>query len=1144
MGAQLTSRAPAPLAGPPARAYRTGRMARLTPLLRIAARRGLASWRLLATVAFGAILAAALMSSVVLYSDAVRDLGLRFTLRQQDPLNLDLKVVANSQPGETSLHAARRETTVSLLRHHAGPLIEGMGFYGRSSTFFLTPPGEPVRHDDELRPRAHFLFFSGFADRVTLVAGAEPALPPPYAGGGAPRLEAWMGAEAARALGARPGDVFELHPFWRDDAEPLTVVITGFVEPHDPEARAWFGNARRLTVANTRWPTWPLVIDERAFAETIAPYLPSIDGSFETIAFVDRERVTSRNAEGVEGSLRAFERAVGARLELSAVESSLADTITDYRGKLFFTRLPLFALMLLIAGIALYYLVLVSTMLVERRAGEIALLKSRGASSGQILAISLIEGLALAILATGLGPPLAAGAIRLLGPTPPFSALSQGELLRVSLTAEAFGMALLGAALALAALLWPAWRAARSTVVHHKQGLARPPRQPLFLRYYLDLALVGAGAFLFYQLRQRGSLVTERLFGDLSADPLLLVSPALFMLMIALLFLRLFPLALRAASWALRGLGGATAALGLWRMARSPLHHSRLILLLLLATSVGMFAAGFRATLDRSFADRAAYEAGAEGRIAGVREPARASPEGLTAAIEAIDGLDGAVAVARIDAAWVPEAGRSMPAELLGAGAGFAETAFWRDDFGGDLPELLARLRPEAAEPPPAAAPLPAGTRALGIWARISLPPDAARPGLRLRDGHGLLYEYIFPPEAVEEDADGWRLYVVDLARPVSPRERVPDLAGALELESVFLGVRRFAAAPGRATALLDDVLAWPAGAAREDAVTVEPFESLDRYESITGASGAAETAIARDRAGRDGGHAARIAFSYDGFTAGAVGLRLRRPAAPLGVLASRSFLEATGLGEGDAFPLRVNRQVIAARVAGSFALFPGFWPGGRDHLLVADLEALREAARGIPRQAGGVTANEVWLARVEGVPLDVEWLAERGVRARATWDRAAILARESSDPLVAASWEGILFLSFGAVLLLTALGFAVFSWLAAQTRSLEFAILRTMGFSGRQVAGLVAFEQLFVIVAGMAAGAALGFPLGRLMIGALALTEDGADVVPPLLSQVSWEAVLTVYGLLALVFALTAAALVRLYARLALHRALRIGEA
>ncbi|MYH68313.1 MAG: hypothetical protein F4152_07150, partial [Dehalococcoidia bacterium] len=60
-------------------------------LLRIVAQRSLANWRLLATVIFGMVLAAALMSSVILYSDAVRDLGLSFTLRQQEPLDLDLK---------------------------------------------------------------------------------------------------------------------------------------------------------------------------------------------------------------------------------------------------------------------------------------------------------------------------------------------------------------------------------------------------------------------------------------------------------------------------------------------------------------------------------------------------------------------------------------------------------------------------------------------------------------------------------------------------------------------------------------------------------------------------------------------------------------------------------------------------------------------------------------------------------------------------------------------------------------------------------------------------------------------------------------------------------------------------------------------
>ena len=1125
-------------------------MRSLAALLRIVAQRSMANWRLLLTVVLGVVLASGLMSSVVLYSDAVRDLGLDFTLRQEDPLDLDLKVVGTSQNGEPSIYADRRETTLSLLEGQAGGILEGLGFYGRSSTFYLTEPGGTVP-DDELRPRAHFVYFSDIEEHVRLLNGAErqPAAPttdPEIA----PSFEVWMSAEGAAALEVAVGDTFDLHPFWRDDVAPVTVTVAGLIEPEAPAEEYWFGGADRLVVDTTRWPTYVLVIDEAAFANTIAPYLPNIDGTFETYGFVDTGRIDSRNAEEVELRLNALSDALRRELPLTSLDTELADTIASYRDKLFFTRLPLFALMLLIVGIALYYLVLVVTMLVERQAGEIALLKSRGAGIGQIMTVYLVEGLALTVFAVVLGPLLAAGAIRLLGPTPPFEELSDGQLLDVTLTPAAFGMAFLGAVLALAALLWPAYRAAIGGIISYKLRLARPPQQPLFLRYYLDLALVGVGAFLFYQLRQRGSLVTERLFDDLSADPLLLVSPALFMLMIALVFLRLFPLILRGVAWLLRGLGGATVLLGLWRMVRSPLHYSRLILLLLLATSVGMFAAGFGATLDRSFEDRAAYEAGAGGRVTGIREPARTSAAELEAMVEAIPGLDGAAAATRLSGSYVPERGGSSSVSLLAVSESFEDAAFWRNDFAGQsLGSLLGKLEVDAEEPL-SGVEIPAGTRYLAIWAQISLPGRAAVPALRIEDDRGVLWEYLlFSDPAAEEPSDGWRLYVTDLAQPWQPRNAVPNLDQPRTLDAVFLSLRRLAAESGRVTAVFDDVLAlpddFPATGRLDGATVLEDFEALDRYESITAADAQGEASLIRAETDTERGeYAAQVTFTYESFASQPiVGVRVRRPATPLPVLASEDFLRATETHVGDTLTFTINRQRVSVLVVDDFELFPGYLPTERSPLIVTALADLQVAAAGVPRIAQGITPNEVWVRSVTGGTLTLDRLAEWGISANATFDQDVILALKSSDPLVAASWEGILFLSFAAVLLLTALGFIVFSFLAAQTRALEFAILRTMGFSGRQILGVVAFEQLFVIVAGVAAGTALGFPLGRLMIGALSLTEDGSDVVPPLLSQVSWGTVLTVYALLAAVFLATVAALARLYSRLALHRALRIGE-
>jgi putative ABC transport system permease protein len=262
-----------------------------------------------------------------------------------------------------------------------------------------------------------------------------------------------------------------------------------------------------------------------------------------------------------------------------------------------------------------------------------------------------------------------------------------------------------------------------------------------------------------------------------------------------------------------------------------------------------------------------------------------------------------------------------------------------------------------------------------------------------------------------------------------------------------------------------------------------------------------------------------------------------------LPVLAADSFLSSGETRVGDEVTLYINRQYLQAKIVGSFAFFPGHDPKRQDDLLVADLAAFQELAATVPALSDAVYVNEAWMSPAEPGVMVREVLQPLGVTADGYYDRRDIRAQQGSDPLVAASWEGILFLCFAAVLLLTGLGFAVYATLAVQARSLEFAILRTMGYSNKQVLGLVSFEQMFVIVGGVVVGTFLGFPLGRLMIGYLGVTESGDDPVPPLVSQVSWPSVLTVYGLLAVVFIGTILSLATVYSRLAVSRTLRIGE-
>jgi ABC-type antimicrobial peptide transport system permease subunit len=228
--------------------------------------------------------------------------------------------------------------------------------------------------------------------------------------------------------------------------------------------------------------------------------------------------------------------------------------------------------------------------------------------------------------------------------------------------------------------------------------------------------------------------------------------------------------------------------------------------------------------------------------------------------------------------------------------------------------------------------------------------------------------------------------------------------------------------------------------------------------------------------------------------------------------------------------------------IVDSFDLFPTLEDPRVEPALVADgptLEALLNLNPSGPLQY----PNELWFRGGEEAQerLRGELTDGRFIGQLVSFDELQLA--QQKDPLVAAGWEGILFISFAAILILSAIGFLIYSYLTAQQRTLEFAVLRTMGFSKRQIAIVVGFEQVFVIGLGMIAGTLMGMRLGSLMIRYMGLTETGDEVLPPMRLEISWFTVGTAWLVLGVVFLVTIGAVVLLYSRLALHRVLRIGE-
>ena len=720
-------------------------------------------------------------------------------------------------------------------------------------------------------------------------------------------------------------------------------------------------------------------------------------------------------------------------------------------------------------------------MLVERQTAEIATLRSRGATTARLLVQHGVEATLIASLAVLAGPPLAAAVISALGPTPAFSDLSGGEPLDVHISTLSFALAGAGALIAFFAFMVSAWQATRQTVVAFKRGAARPKRAPLFLRLYLDVALVVVLAIVFWRLRQQNELFEEPLFGEAQADPFLLTTPAVAMITAGVVFLRLFPLALRAIAWLVAQGRGVALLVGTRALARNPTHYSRLILMLMLATGVGMFGATFSATLDRSYEDRARYEVGADVRASDLRALAR---RGDGVFLDAIVDLPAEVASPVVRGAGVVAAnGAQERVQVLGVEPdSFGEVAFFREDFSGDsFDAILAELATNGTSA--AYVPLPEGARQLGAWVKLTDIRASMDVIAVLRDADGrLLTGFLGRVRPGDEATEQWRLFWMDLesprsnfGRPLPVELRRPITMQALIVRTPSaIGAQRGVVlfGPVLTSPLPPDDLAPrgvppPLASPFPGAVVAYDFTEPG-FEVLQGVVGRRLDDQIRVDADAPPGFEAAIRYEWLEAQSGTRvrGLRQQIDGEPTLLCLSTEAAGRLGLAPGDAATLTVSGSHLEARYAGDFALFPTYDANDpHNGFVVVNASRLAvDANAALPTQT--LAFNGVWFASADPAATRAA-VAELAPQRLNDIDSERL--RQEQDPLIAAGWEGILAISFAAVLILSAIGFLIYSYLTAQQRGLEFAVLRTLGFSRVQVFGVVLLEHLFVVLAGWA---------------------------------------------------------------------------
>jgi hypothetical protein len=1100
-----------------------GPLALLEASLGMAVRRLLAHWRLTAAAGGGVLLAVALMASGVIYGSALEEAALRHTLRTAPPRERNL-AVRLFNPLDRDLYASDSRWVQETILRPLSPYFRGTAQFAQTATFFFM--GRPsLEGEDATRPRGALQGISEMEKHIRLLEGRLP--------GPGPGLEVLLDAQGARLLGLRPGDTFAIYPAVAnrpEEAHPVTVV--GVFEPLDPAEEFWHNPADKFTQTGGTWTTVPLWIHPLALLREVAPRWPGLFTDFLWYLYLDTEGLRPAQVAPLKATLRGALGALYAQRANGSAETRLDRVLERYQDKVTVARIPLFLLVFLVVGIILYYLALVGGLLARARAGEVAILRSRGASRGQVLLLAFVEGGVLAFPAIALGPPLAMGMATVIGVLFPASGVR--EAVPAAFSLRVLGLGVLGALLCAVVLAASLLAVSRWAVLEFRLALARPHPLPFLHRTYLDLLLLGLMGMLWWQMRTRGSFLVRPLGGEMTLDITLLLGPVVGLVAVGLLVLRLFPLLLALLARAVEGRGPVWLAYGFQRAARDPVPAGSLVLLLILAASLGVFGTSFRTTQERSQREQALYEVGSDYRISYHGVERLLARRGPAQALQGVPGVASASDVVRATAGVMAE-GFGRSATMLAVDpASIGRVAWDRAGLVGSSLHRQARL----LDTPPleGGLPFPPSATAVAVWAMPGRPLPWARLVARFTDAQGQWFDVALGGLGYR----GWRRLEAPLipTRPGRfPREEGGRPQPPYTLHALVVLALRDEAEPG--SLFLDGVMA----VGPEGERVLEDFSDIGRWSVLEDPSQPGVQALSLSAASPRQGKPSAL-FTWSGGLLSARGIRPGPPLQPLPALFSRTLLAATHLGIGERVTATLLATAVPLRVVGGVEYFPTLYPQQEPFLVVPLRPLLDYIALHAPRLLD--TTAEVWVKAEEGgLSLQAlrHALEREGIRPVALLSAEEAVRRRQADPLLTAGWAGLVLLAFGVTVLASASAISLYLFLDTRAREGEYALLRALGFTGRQLMGVIWFTFILVVAVGIGLGTWAGHRVASGLLPLLEVAETGGRITPPMVLETPWRGLLAVYGALGAGAGVAAAVLARAVARLDLQGVLRRGE-
>ena len=571
-------------------------------------------------------------------------------------------------------------------------------------------PVDTANYEDNRNPLAimSFALTRDIEPEITLVEGHYPKAANPSADGTDGFIPVMVTQGLAQALGLQVGETylaFNHREASQRANRQLPVRIAGIWQPRQPDSPFWI---YPMDVYDDL-----LLVNEETYRQHLSQLLDDEIRLVVWALVMDGRRVETTDVNRLLAGVRAVQRQVERLLPGASSSTSPAGALQQYRQESRKQVVRLLTFTTPILGLILAFISLVAGLSVDQRRNELAVMRGRGATRGQLAAAALMEGVMLGAVAVAIGSGVALWLTALVGQTRSFLDFSTQANLRIILTPTALGLGVITMLVASLAQTVPTMMAARQTIIDYKQTQSRPPRSPWWQRAWLDVGLLGVVVYAHNQLRLQGQLrlpwEADSLGSDPFQNPFLFLLPALSMMALTWFFIRLLPAALRLINGLLAISGSVGGLVGMRNMTHALHRYATPFVLLVMMSGLGVFTASIAQTMDTHLVDQSFYRSGAD--LSLVPDPWLVQPETTGSdsdsaessrplayflpiqAYQNIPGVADATRVGRFQgqASIGNQAVRSL---FMGVDrVDFGRVAYWRADFApAYLVSLLNRL--------------------------------------------------------------------------------------------------------------------------------------------------------------------------------------------------------------------------------------------------------------------------------------------------------------------------------------------------------------------------------------------------------------------------------------------------------------------